>query len=228
MIDGYTQPGATPNSLAEGNNAVLRIEIDASNTIASYSRGLLIAASNCEVRGLIINNCLEAGIIVLRSTGNVIAGNWLGVQEDGSTASAGRRNKDGLWISRGANNRIGGTAPADRNLISGNRDGGVVVFGAQSVGNVILGNYVGTDFRGLSAVPNGRGILLFACARNVVGDGTPDSRNVIADNSAHGVHVKGDQAIGNSIRGNRIFGKMAVWGLCWARRATCFPTMQGI
>src|ERR1043165_4028411 len=32
-IDGYTQPGASPNTLATGNNAVLLIELDGSSVV---------------------------------------------------------------------------------------------------------------------------------------------------------------------------------------------------
>src|SRR3982751_1044330 len=43
-IDGYTQPGAKPNTLSFGSNAVLRIDID-------YAE-MYVDASNCVLRGL--------------------------------------------------------------------------------------------------------------------------------------------------------------------------------
>jgi CSLREA domain-containing protein len=51
-IDGYTQPGATENSLAQGNNAVLRIELDGGSAPgALLPDGLLISASDSVVKG---------------------------------------------------------------------------------------------------------------------------------------------------------------------------------
>src|SRR5262249_34038399 len=51
IIDGYTQTGATPNTLATADNANLRIEI----TSANNKPGLLITGGNSTVRGLVIN-----------------------------------------------------------------------------------------------------------------------------------------------------------------------------
>ena len=55
-IDGYTQPGASPNTLPldQGDNAVLLIEINGS-VRAVLASGLTIAAGNTTVRGLVIN-----------------------------------------------------------------------------------------------------------------------------------------------------------------------------
>ena len=53
-----------------------------------------------------------------------------------------------------ANNRVGGTASAQRNVISGNQGTGVFITGAGATGNVVQGNYIGTDLNGTSAVPN--------------------------------------------------------------------------
>jgi hypothetical protein len=69
-IDGYTQsdgtPGdssddATPNTLSQGNDAVLKIELNGSS--AGSASGLRISAGNSTVRGLIINQFTEAAIL---------------------------------------------------------------------------------------------------------------------------------------------------------------------
>ena len=54
IIDGYTQPGARPNTLAGGNDAVLLIELDGVNVPVS-ANGLRILAGGSAVRGLVIN-----------------------------------------------------------------------------------------------------------------------------------------------------------------------------
>ena len=206
VIDGYTQLGSKANSLTVGNNAILKVEIDCRNTVPTLSRGFYIRATGCEIRGLIINNCLEAGIIITRGFDTVIAGNWIGVQADGTTPSAGRKNKDGIWVSRSARNRIGGPSPADRNLISGNREVGLVIFGAEATNNQVLGNYICCDRTGGNAVPNQTGMFLFG-SQNTIGDGTPGGRNIVSGNLEYGIQVSSradPRTMGNVISGNYI------------------------
>ena len=50
IIDGYTQPGASPNTLVSGGNAVLKIELD--GILAGDAFGLHITAGHSKVRGL--------------------------------------------------------------------------------------------------------------------------------------------------------------------------------
>src|SRR5262245_56122983 len=55
MIDGYTQPGSSPNTNAttQGINAVLRIELSGAMAPPNSNfDGLIIDAPNCIVRGL--------------------------------------------------------------------------------------------------------------------------------------------------------------------------------
>src|ERR671932_388596 len=59
IIDGYTQPGASPNTLAPGDNAVLLIEID-----EGHSSRLTISAGGSTVRGLIINRGFPYGLYI--------------------------------------------------------------------------------------------------------------------------------------------------------------------
>ena len=83
IIDGYTQPGASPNTLAVGNGAVLLIELNGINVIQlSNTYGLLITAGNSTVRGLVINRFRHpnpnvndgSGIILQTGNGNVVEG----------------------------------------------------------------------------------------------------------------------------------------------------------
>ena len=56
IIDGYTQPGASLNTLAQSDNAVLLIELSgAALTDALAAIGLYLQANNCTVRWLVIN-----------------------------------------------------------------------------------------------------------------------------------------------------------------------------
>ncbi len=62
-INGYSQPGASTNTLAVGNNAVLRIQLDGESA-GNIMAGLVIRTSRCVVRGLAINRCPNAAIII--------------------------------------------------------------------------------------------------------------------------------------------------------------------
>jgi parallel beta-helix repeat protein len=102
------------------------------------------------------------------------------------------------------NNTIGGNTSSDRNVVSGNGYG-VYLFGGVS-GNVVKGNYIGTDRTGTGAVGNGgygveiRGGL--PNQNNVIGGTAPGEANVIASNFLGGVLVQ--DGTGNTIRGNSI------------------------
>jgi len=121
VIDGYTQPGSSPNTLADGTNAVLLIELrEISNT--APSDGLIITAGNSTVRGLVLdgftdNNAPNGAIILTGGGSNVIEGNFIGPDPTGAAAPG---NNTGVLVQDSAQNLIGGTTPAARNLISGN------------------------------------------------------------------------------------------------------------
>ena len=58
IIDGYTQPGASPNTLQSGDNAVLLIELSGSHvgTNSATASGLLLTGGGSTVEGLVIND----------------------------------------------------------------------------------------------------------------------------------------------------------------------------
>jgi hypothetical protein len=67
-------------------------------------------------------------------------------------------------------------------------------------GDVVQGNYIGTDVTGTVAQPNGgNGIQIVATPNNVVG-----GANVISGNSGEGVRIDGTLATNNAIVSNRI------------------------
>src|SRR5215207_9212383 len=62
IINGYTQAGAIPNTLAKGTDAKIMVELDGSK--AAASNGLKINAPNSVVRGLAINRFPSTGIVL--------------------------------------------------------------------------------------------------------------------------------------------------------------------
>ena len=115
LIDGYSQPGASPNTEAQSDNAILQIVLD--GYASGYADGLTIAAPSVTVRGLVIDG-FGYGIHLLGSGGqDVVAGNFIGVDASGSHAQG---DQYGVFADQVGQNTIGGTTPADRNIISGN------------------------------------------------------------------------------------------------------------
>ena len=198
-IDGYTQPGSTPNTLLLGNNAVLTIELDGRNVGA----GLVLAGGDSTVRGLCLNR-FSGFLLRMESGGNTILGNLLGTDITGTMAfdaSAG-----GVLVS-GAFNQIGGTTPEARNIISGTTAYGICLDGVGANGNQVQGNFIGTDRTGTAGLPNSLdGVHInHDAADNTIGGidlGLPPG-NSIAFNSGSGVYV--GSGTGNRILGNHIF-----------------------
>jgi CSLREA domain-containing protein len=164
-------------------------------------------------KNLISGNSMTG--VVLSSADNVVAGNLIGVNWAGDTAI--QNEYFGVWIE-GANNRIGtdGNGVSDdyeRNIISGNKHFGIHVLGSSSVGNIIAGNYIGTDIDGNTAIPNvGAGIALQHSSGTRIGtngDGNGDAAewNIISGNTSNGIWLSGsslDIIAGNYIGTNAV------------------------
>src|SRR5262249_31598090 len=108
-----------------------------------------------------------------------------------------------------ANSTIGGTTPADRNVISGNTQYGIQFSGGVITGNSIIGNYIGTHGAGTGPVPNGSGgILLNGAASNFIWGGPPRQLNTIAFNNGPGIAIP--SGINNQILSNSIFSNTGI------------------
>lgn len=135
----------------------------------------------------------ETGLrIAAEASGNFVEGNRIGANRPGGTADA---NEIGVFVG-GRQNFIGG-----RNVVSGNERVGITIAGS---GNVVSGNYIGTDPSGSVAVPNGIEGVWVAGRDNTVGGNTAAERNVISGNGLFGINVSGSGAQGNVVKGNYI------------------------
>ena len=201
-VDGYTQPGAAP--AGSGTPALLKIEIDGS---AMGDTCLRLIGTQITIRGLAINRCNGHGIWIYTSGGfpgssNVIAGNHIGTNVAG-TAGLGCWDS-GVRIDSGAsNNTVGGTTPADRNVLSGNdgyADAGVSLASDGTQGNTVVGNYIGTDAYGTSDLGNySYGVSIEGGAQN-----NTVKQNVISGNDSQGLLISDPGTNGNLVWGNLI------------------------
>jgi hypothetical protein len=203
-IDGYTQPGSSPNTKAVGKDAVLKIELNGTNV--NGGDGLLIThvSGSSVIRGLAINRFPEGIEIQGDTVGNRIEGNFIGTDPSG-TIDRGNSD-DGVNIFGGASeNVVGGSTPAARNVISGNEAEGVLVRGTA---NEVLGNRVGTTANGTGALANALDGVSIQGSNNFVGDGTAAGSNTIAFNGDDGVSVTSDS--GNEISRNSVFSNAGI------------------
>src|ERR1035437_8119003 len=215
LVNGYSQPGSSVNTLATGNNAVLLIEVSGANLSAPTNDLLAVLGSDTTIRGLVMNHAAgKSGsgrtIALMSLASNVkIEGNFIGTNAAGTAATANPTG--GIFLDNVSNSTIGGTTPAARNLISGNLNG-LILRGPETTGNVIAGNTIGTNASGTAAIPNTvYGILLgpFA-ANNLIGGTTAGARNVISGNGAGIVAASNTSGLlytlgdGNRIQGNYI------------------------
>ncbi len=199
-IDGYSQPGASPNTLAEGNDAVLKIEL---RSVTGVGAGLEIQAAKSTVKGLVINGW-EEGVRIGGSgaTGNKVMGNFIGTDRFG-TQDVG--NDFGVSIVEAPKNTVGGTTPAARNVISGNDQSGVSIGFVGATANEVMGNYIGTDKDGDDDLGNTvNGVFVFGgAANNTIGGTKATMRNVISGNEQHGVFISNGAQF-NKVMGNYI------------------------
>jgi CSLREA domain-containing protein len=216
-INGYTQPGASPNTDAAGNNAVLKIQLNGTNA-GDFTHGLAITASNSTIKGLVINRFKRFGILIedfqienADARANKVQGNFIGTNAKGSAALG---NFGGVRISSTEATTVGGTTAGARNIISGNFFTGVFIEeGGGSTGNKVQGNFIGTNADGTAALDTpGEGVLISSAPSNTIGGTTRTTPggpctgacNVISGNNRGGVEINGPGAARNTVEGNFI------------------------
>jgi hypothetical protein len=208
-IDGYTQPGALPNTAAVGSNAVLLIRIDG-NSLAAF--GFDVRQTPTTIRGLAIGGFDFGAIVLSAGANNVVAGCFIGTDATGMVADP--NDQAGVLTVLSNDNVIGGPSLADKNVItasfgdnvrigvgSGNRVEGNLI-GLNAAGTATLG---GTTSAGIAVV----GATATQIVRNVIAGhiidvdvkdlfgGTPTPGTVIQGNLL-GTNASGTAGLGRS------------------------------
>jgi hypothetical protein len=200
------------------SNAVLGnyIGIDASGEIAlGNTMGCVFIVGDCrdnmiggatpQERNIISgsthsgNIYMGNGVTINGGRYNKVIGNFIGTNKDGTKPLP---NIDyGVSLTYGQANIIGGTAPGEGNVISGNDWGGIFIRFSETMNNVITGNFIGTDVTGLINLGNfHEGIYLdYGAKNNIIGP-----NNVIVNNGVYGIIVKHDSTTNNKITQNSI------------------------
>lgn len=204
-IDGYTQAGALENTLAEGSNAVIKIQIDGALAGATTT-GIGVCSSNVTIRGLSITDFTRQGIAFGQTTAasacagspftaGVVAGNFIGLDPLGAADG----NSFVGVLAQDSTVAIGSANVADRNVIGANGSNGIQF--SDGANGTVDGNLIGTNPTGLVDRGNSFSGIAF------VGNGVPiasagaSAPNVIRFNR-EGIRV-GSANIGVSIFNNR-------------------------
>jgi titin len=193
------------------------VDVDGSALLGVGNTGFDIKSAGVTISNLAIDGFSGPGVeIDGPATGAVLSGNYIGVALDGSTAAG--NGGPGVLINGSANDLIGTSPAGAGNIISGNVGGGVVIQGAGSTGDIILGNRIGTDATGEVPIGNAFGVSATGAAGLVVrgntisgntGDGialASGSKNIIDGNKI------GTDAAGGAGLGNRGAGGVVITG----------------
>jgi titin len=155
--------------------------------------------------GNVISGNGQSGIyfITAPATSNLVQGNYIGVNANGTGAIS--NGQDAVTINGVSGNTIGGTTAGAGNVLAGNLESGVFIFTFGATSNVIAGNYIGTDQTGKVAIPNHtNGVTLDGVAGNTIGGTNAGAGNIISGNQQDGVLITSPGASNNMVFGNYI------------------------
>ncbi|HEV3443385.1 MAG TPA: DUF4214 domain-containing protein [Gemmataceae bacterium] len=213
LLDGYSEAGASANTLPNSDNANILIELSGASAGPNANGLTLGTGGGITVQGLAVNRFSANGILV-KSSHNTVAGNFIGTNPAGTVAEP--NGLDGVRIDSASNNTIGGTTVDARNVVSGNSLDGIHIVGSANAptSNLVQGNFVGVNAAGTGSVgvrPAGSaagtvagnfrsGIEISGGVVNTIGGSSPGAGNVIGYN-LDGIELD-NGAQNNVIQGN--------------------------
>jgi hypothetical protein len=197
LTSGLTLPvGDSDVSVAGADGLAASTTINGNGTVTVNGGGVtcftVTSASNV-IRDLNITGC-AIGVLITGdpADANAVRGNTIY-----------NNTSDGVQITGGDNNTVGGTSAADRNIIRDNGSDGVGVVAAGTDGNVVEGNCIGTTATCSVAAPNGGNGVYITGSNTTVGGTAAGAGNTIAFNGSDGVDIAG--GTGNVVTRNVMF-----------------------
>ncbi len=173
LISGNHQVGVRISGTSATGNSVSGNMIGTNATgelpLGNAFDGVYIqGASNNQIGGArnIISANGGTGVQIFGTTAmnNTILDNFIGVDASGTKALG--NSTDGVYINNASSNTI------ENNVISANRQVGLQVAGAGSIGNFALGNFIGLSSTGAPGLGNGYGVYLNGAGTNFVSGGS--------------------------------------------------------
>lgn len=177
------------------------------------SPGNTIGGTTAAARNVISGNSVD-GVQISESSSSTttetkVLGNFIGTNVAG-TVAVGNGNVGVNIVFLPFNNTVGGTTAGARNVISGNQYDVEI---EDSSGNLVQGNFIGTDATGSSALGSSgivrrNGVYISGVDEptrgNTIGGTTASTRNIISGQTFQGVLIASSEAAENLIQGNYI------------------------
>jgi hypothetical protein len=205
------------NNIIEGNiigsdrNVSQWLSANSSILVYPNCPNNLIGGTTPQARNIIIGNTQ-----LLYDGGNVMQGNFVGTNLDGTAAVTGIDSRFGTLLDSSVGlsspgNLLGGTVAGARNVIAGRvgMSNGLAGPNASAIplqvhSNLVQGNYIGTDVSGTKALDGE--IKIQDAPDNTIGGTTPAARNIISGSRRAGIHVLStdDTCGGTLVQGNYI------------------------
>ncbi|MBK7199523.1 right-handed parallel beta-helix repeat-containing protein [Candidatus Amarolinea dominans] len=190
LTNGVSNNAVYGNYIGTDVNGSLDLGNGNSGVAFSNASSNTVGLPNPSSRNVIAGNNNTGIVFSNGSNNNSVVANYIGLNASGTAAVP--NNVAGVFINNGAGNIIGDSSAPARNIISGNENQGVLIFGPSS-GNFVRGNTIGLDPAGAVAIPNqGSGVRLASGATlNVIGGSVDAARNIISGNDNEGVLIRG-------------------------------------
>lgn len=196
----------TDNNKVKGN--YIGVDVSGTTILGNVGTGVSIwgdaefttVGGSVPGEGNLISGQTHSGVDIGGAAYSTIIGNLIGTDASGTMALP--NGFAGVGMQSGAHhNTVGGSTPAERNIISGNARDGVWIQDSGTSNNNIIGNYIGTDIGGLTPLGNsGEGILIgTGASQNTIG-----ISNTIAFNDRFGVIMLDSGTVENRITRNSI------------------------
>ncbi len=245
VLVGNDQPGAAkniisgnsgPGVLIEGQNATSNaindsvIGTDEQGTDDLGNGGDGVTVLNASVNDIGDNLANGRDLTIAGNQGNGVRLSGIGAQLNSVISSGigvikiGNAFKkvgnvlNGIMIENAPNNIVGGAVGSFGNKIAGNLKNGVFISGAQSIGNTVKRNLIGTDQVLLSPAFGNilNGVRITSGANNnTIGGNETDGGNTIGGNGGNGIQIDDEttgqrsegtpHSINNLVRNNSIF-----------------------
>jgi parallel beta-helix repeat protein len=159
-----------------------RIGTDVSGGAAVGNGGAGVVFDVIGAGGVITGNVISgnggSGVVLGKTNLVSVTANIIGANAAGTAALPNGR--DGVALDLASGNHIGGSEPADRNLISGNTFCGVYM--SDSSNNLVEYNLIGLNAAGTGALGNGlSGLCLFGSDDNQIGTRTSPFTGELGD-----------------------------------------------
>ncbi len=162
--------------------------------LGNNENGILVSSSHDILigEGNVISGNNQNGVYVSGGRNITIRGNQIGTTLDASSRL--QNGGSGVALENVQNALIGGGNTTDWNVISGNNQDGVSVFGGSGV--TIFGNRIGTNLGGVSGLGNlGSGISVTNASGVRIGDENQPNRNILSGNHGAGVSIRSDGVV---------------------------------